>query len=104
MNKQYKINFIRQKCVGANPEIVKRTAVVQVGKLTVMGIENTIRLADVVLAVKSMHVEKLKHSAEYYMAITPLFGINATPQWNLRADDLEKQSQETTSFLYELLK
>jgi hypothetical protein len=52
-----------------------------------------IRLADVLLAVHEIH-----GSFKYDIDMVERSG------WSLRADDLEKQSEETINFLYELLK
>lgn len=158
MTTKDQINFIQQKCVEANPEIVelkfgceielrdedqtRTTYIGGVGKckkhkkssschedcliesaMSLAVVENDpqefyelsewvierhetdlyrilgrpIRLADVFLAVG--------HNQGYRdgkMQASQLYTI--VEVWNLRADDLEKQSEETINFLYELLK
>lgn len=72
-----------------------------------------IRLADVLLAIDGTY----RHGDAITVRIIPggtferLHTGNVLPgewnpqvRWNLRADDLEKQSEETIDFLYELLK
>lgn len=68
-----------------------------------------IRLADVLLVIGSRGVDAMPdvlvsdtglivtHNADRKLN-------NKGLHWNLRADDLEKQSEETINFLYELLK
>lgn len=127
MTTQDKINYIRQKCIEANPEIVElkfgcnvrledysafpNAHGTYIGKGFASGIEKIyvlhpderlypidrkfkplgrpIRLADVCLAV-------LKR-----LDIYPDLKVI---RWDYRADDLEKQDEETIKFIYELLK
>jgi hypothetical protein len=64
-----------------------------------------IRLADVLLAIlKQDPANRTKLLLESSGQFRQVFPNRLGPYWNLRADDLEKQSEETISFLYELLK
>lgn len=115
---------IRAACIAANPEIrIYETRCMTCGygfeyckcspKRTECYKDRPIRLADVLLSIRNTN-----EPSKYYSGITCLgnftedFGEKTVWRneekkpisWNLRADDLEKQSEETISFLYELLK
>jgi hypothetical protein len=62
-----------------------------------------IRLADVLLVLETLQKNwrTYVHSTFHEFCIV---ADNKEGAWNLRADDLEKQSDETINFLYELLK
>jgi len=68
------------------------------------------RLADVLLAIKESesygHYIPSVDCEGYFRAETGVVigDEKGDMRWNLYADDLEKQSEETISFLYELLK
>ena len=55
-----------------------------------------IRLADVLLAMREVK--------RYSLTVLTLLTIADNRRWNLRADDLEHQSDETISFIHSLLK
>jgi hypothetical protein len=57
-------------------------------------------LADVLLAIDEdkVHRGEMKQTTMSYALAAQVMS-----KWNLRADDLEKQSEETISFLSELL-
>ena len=61
-----------------------------------------IRLADVLLAMQAQ-AEKDLANRQIPLPRPALFGKVAN-QWNLKADDLSKQSEETINFIAELLK
>jgi hypothetical protein len=74
------------------------------GTLTFLG--RPIRFADILLAIESTSNKTIVLDTRARMrgineAISN--GFHSAPQWNLRADDLEQQSEETINFLYELL-
>jgi hypothetical protein len=60
-------------------------------------LDRPIRLADVLLAIGSKYA--VDGAGEIYRSGY----LTGDSVWNLRADDLEQQSEETISFLYELL-
>jgi hypothetical protein len=126
------LSLIREKCIAANPEIMELKFGCEVGTVTgsegylrgpilrksgpgfdtewgyfnpispnvdVLG--RPVRLADVLVAyihfgAPAQIVADAKKHLDNELQI--VFS------WNLRADDLEKQSDETISFLYDLLK
>lgn len=134
-----KLQFIREKCTAANPEILRLKFgcfVVAKGELRMITQEciggfkaltiiedegdmvyaypetfyqkdemrivgRPIRLADVLLALRAAGTLNFKVIVKKD-SIWEDHGIKEL--WNLRADDLEQQSEETISFLYELLK
>jgi hypothetical protein len=108
MIKYEQLSFIREKCIVANPEIGNDYSVAAIGgrlRNTSERVWNAkavqgrpIRLADVLLAINAtLRKERGTISLDENSVKLILF-------WNLRADDLEKQSEETISFLAELLK
>jgi len=134
-----KLQFIREKCIAANPEIVElkfgcllnnihrpsypitmflwkvgeqvmtfhpqfdQELVKDMHSLEIFG--RPIRLADVLLAIGcnsyTVPKDRFRDGNSLYSGD---WNANGQIMWNLRADDLEKQSQETVDFLYELLK
>ncbi len=67
---------------------------------------NTIRLADVLVTIDSNFAKNPYQIGGLGVAMNGMFFKNEVPltQWNLREDDLSKQSPETLQFLAELLK
>jgi hypothetical protein len=70
-------------------------------------ISRPIRLADVLLAIpqnESCKAQAVSMNGDFFDFDDDMktYTIVGSP-WNLRADDLEKQSEETINFLYELL-
>jgi hypothetical protein len=116
------LDLIRQKCIEANPEIRTsrfRCLCAENGRCSYKDhnrVGREVRLADVLLAMN----KKLNDEASGAVIIAGddgTFGIVYTDrpgyekyvnwqseEWNLREDDLTKQSEETISFLYDLLK
>lgn len=70
-------------------------------------IRRPIRLADILLTIKSSidvsGVHPVNQSDAYYERLNEL-GNKLIAGWNLREDNLESQSDDCISFLYELLK
>lgn len=108
MTHEQKIQFIQERCIKANPEKGWWSAAEGLR-------EYEFRLADVLLAIK----EKQGTSSTFFVNPYGLFysfegtdfksGSTATVKylhlgWNLLKDDLSQQSEETVSFIYELLK
>ena len=135
MNTKDQIQFISEKCIAANPEIVELHIGVlarqqgtmrlflwnrrtweaaddhrhTIGRSVFSGeiLGRPIRLADVLLAMEvnktfAKQVPSGAYRGSKTSALTFLVG-RKNRLWNLRADDLEKQSKETISFLYRLL-
>lgn len=119
------IEFIREKCIEANPEIVEpamrkgmlclvsdhgeryvTSYDVAVAKSTVGDYEilqvlpRPIRLADVLLAI-----EKVKDQTQHGKCVMILCnGWGEKERWDLRQDNLNDQDEPTIRFIYELLK
>jgi hypothetical protein len=102
MIKEDQINFIREKCIEANPESFtfedgnwwrrEKNAIIA---------PVPIRLADVLLAIGSgVRMEEQTSSGQLSIGVA---GRGWT-LWNLRSADLRDQSEETIEFLYNLLK
>jgi hypothetical protein len=70
-------------------------------KEEIKSIARHIRLADVLLAMEGTG-QKTKTADRLINLHDNCWGQDV--RWNLRADDIEKQSEETISFLYELLR
>jgi hypothetical protein len=127
MTTQDKLNFIREKCIAANPEIVelKFGCVIRTKKYRWESTEEIVtavypdEIDEVELAFREKHI---KHEDITEVLGRPIrladvcwamftqkslgpgeYADLAVIYWNLRADDLEKQSEETINFLYELL-
>jgi hypothetical protein len=114
MNKEEQINFIREKCIEANPEIKRRFVFIcRHGEEYQQ--PDVIRLADVLLATNNA----VRNMAVQDFGALMLFSVDEDTDsldwnevmvdgkrrhWNLRADDLRQQSEETINFLYDLLK
>jgi hypothetical protein len=84
-----KLETIRQKCIEANPDLQYRLEHLIASDTFEVG---PIRLADVLLAM---------HSRD--SGWTPKEVMRLLSLWNLREDDLTKQSPETIQFLASLL-
>jgi hypothetical protein len=155
MSKDQQLNFIREKCIAANPEIVElkfgcgitwsydhylnsvaKTRVTKNGFIVdfanmpgpspllvrlerdktikrlhpdeVQVLGRPIRLADVLLTIpknKSAKAQSVSMNGDFFDFDEDMKDYNVVGSpWNLRADDLEKQSEETINFIYELLK
>jgi hypothetical protein len=103
------LDLIRQKCIEANPKIARR----KVCDEEVCAIDLNIRLADVLLAVQKLGSEQLWIGASIRDGYACWLGVDDNnaiisfaedKSWNLREDDLTKQSPETLAFLADLLK
>jgi hypothetical protein len=103
---------IREKCIDANPELDKSWAHVVVdenGRKISCGhreLGRPIRLADVLLAMdyhKPGHKKCVTTGGSFasIASFGPVYFVES--HWNLREDDLEKQSAETLEFLANLL-
>lgn len=110
-----KLQFIREKCIEANPSIKDSYTVTEIygasgtnaigEKLYRAKIKNgrEIRLADVLWTIKSKDVKlDMDSRVESYLFITNKEGY--TRIWNLKQDNLELQSEECIEFIYNLLK
>lgn len=95
MNK--KLQLIREKCIAANPHR-KEGWDWDSGRPEGSGYMDhaPCRLADVLLAIETSEGKVYDRAVNESMA-------TALNIWNLRADDLEKQSEDTITFLAELL-
>lgn len=111
MTIQDKIKLIREKCIAANPqkkwrddERCHRHLVQDESVHDCYCVNEPVRLADVLLSI----AERIGFATVKELGINSFgeffFSDNIKERWNLRADDLEKQSEETINFLYELLK
>lgn len=107
MTKEDKLAAIRRKIIEANPEIVAQTyrGSAETGySIAITG--RPIRLADVLVAMAgySVGIEcdgmAIDRHGRFF---NWLKNEEHQPDWNLHADDLEQQSDETISFLYSLL-
>ena len=89
-----KLKTIREKCIAANPAGDIRTECMNDGYDY-----REVWLVDILLATD---LDKIKILAE---RVKPLAGevLLIIGKWNLRTDDLEKQSKETIDFIYQLL-
>lgn len=87
---------IRAKCIEVNPEIVVWSPIVADKKRKA---PRPIRLADVLLAMKNVSLEVSWFEGDD--SLMRLDGANV--RWNLREDDLEKQSEETIKFIGSVL-
>jgi hypothetical protein len=108
-----KIKFITEKCIAANPEIRKHYAmcpgcgsgICKQLMYCPIEISRPVRLADVLLAME----EKRGIDEDYMLSPSGNMFAMHTPNgscifnWNLRADRLEDQSEETIDFLANLL-
>jgi hypothetical protein len=90
MPSQEKLGYIRQKCIEANPEIIKRQYVHDYGNVP------PVRLADVLLAIKHLYSRKDHFSTSGHVN-------QVVWRWEWWKDDLTEQSEETTDFIYDLL-
>lgn len=110
--REERLAAIRQKCIEANPNITKEgVAVTFTGNVATDAklVSRPIRLADVLLAIEAEH--KFNSNPEPAIAAKIDLVTNVYRQgvllheryWNLRADDLEQQSDETIAFLHSLL-
>ena len=113
---QSKITLIREKCIARNPPI---TLDIALGKFqesrrfnageVAIHYGRPIRLADVLLTFSKATFPKAENIVmkevgdirltEYWEGLKDI-----VRRWDLLADDLEKQSEETINFLYELLR
>lgn len=107
MTTQQQIDFIRQKCIEANPEInsgqfLQEWSIEEINTNPRVAVVRPIRLADVLLAIG----KKTTHDFGYYCCdngVIAQTGSGAKANWNLRKDDLTEQSDECIIFLADLL-
>jgi hypothetical protein len=95
-----KLNLIRETCIAAIPSRYEMD-----GCSCGREWPRPLRLADVLLAIGKEYVDlgvNCEGQWENAMGVGITGADNAA--WNLRADDLEKQSEETIRLLHELLK
>jgi hypothetical protein len=83
-NRPRYLERIRDKCVEANDEWPGAG-----------GFLRPARLADILLAIEARF--GTDHEMKFQM-------MSAMLRWNLRADDIEQQDNETIRYLYEILK
>lgn len=97
--KTEQIAAIRAKCIEAHPEIdhIQEAAP---GRSEALIDGRPIRLADVLLAWETKYEELPDQTIGRGME--QLWSIYC--KWSLRADDLDQQSDETISFIHDLLK
>lgn len=120
-----KLKLIREKCIEANPQIEDRLFCDKYQTFSpkdfcdeCLRLVAPIRLADVLLALQNT----VKDVDEPIITVAQSGGFVALDvatetwefarsedkdeivEWNLHADDLEKQSEQTVEFLYNLLK
>ena len=106
-----KLQEVKQKIIEANPEIEVRNTSVKIPE-PFSGLINyrdtTIRLADVLLAIRKHYTITFSVNAlgefEQRMFINNAWIIKSVSNWNLSKDSLDEQSEETISFLWEILK
>ena len=100
MTRDKQLIGIREVCIKVNPGLKPASAPKNDSQAHTV---RPIRLADVLLAMKTKYVDKgyifgvpawIKHGGEL------LFGSYL---WNLREDSLDKQSDETIDFIFNLL-
>lgn len=104
MNRNEQIEVIRKSCIGANPEIER--------KYPYLGGEYSegrpIRLADVLLEMghrksgTSYFIDPDGYFHEWF-SLKGRLDLRSTVQWNLKKDSLTEQSDQTISFLSDLL-
>lgn len=99
MTREQNIQLIRERAVEANPEIRGRWGIDDTPP-----IERGVRLSDVLLAMegKPAYDRVVVTTSGHIMDFEGVVPPNA--KWNFRKDDLTQQSDETISFLAELLK
>lgn len=109
------IQFIREKCIEANPQIVERHDSCKAhgkrgGLFKCICQPRPIRLADVLVAIGNMMVIVDARGNFYKLEMKlsdkmPSFDEKAgTAKWNLLKDDLREQREETLEFIANLLK
>jgi hypothetical protein len=97
-----KLQFIREKCIAANPDKIWEVAYDDIYRRI-----EPCRLGDVLLAFQGQGIATkmaIDENGYFYLFAGGSFGREDECSWNLRADDLEKQPEETISFLYDLLR
>jgi|SRR5580765_6942954 len=106
MNQTDKLNFIREKCIAALGGEDNNLHAFKI----VTG-DESVGLADVLLAIEYSlfpgTIEFSTYGDDFHIGTyekPDREGYYKKAYWNLRADDLQKQSEETISFLYHLLK
>lgn len=119
MTHQQKLEAIRKACVAANPSItIEQTALERVSEIcfeltlgeedglsTMPDTNRPIRLADVLLALNQ------KSETHWYWSVNTTGAwfdgrqsvTHILCEWDLRNDDLSKQSEETVDFIHGLL-
>lgn len=98
---------IREKCIEANPDIQRSTRMHvrldenDLGKREYKKVywSRPIHLTDVLAAIEQVQPQSISMDA----ATTLATNWGGRSKWNLRADDLEKQSPETLEFIGSLL-
>lgn len=94
------IEVVRKACVAANPEIVESHQGEEDGEIVWIEIFRPIRLADVLLAMGRKW--RINGSGYFDDGTGKVLGT-PDPYWNLCANDLTQQSDETLKFLADLL-
>lgn len=92
-----RLQHVRQKCVEANPQILKGEWDAGIGSQPECWIPRDIRLADVLLALQT-HL-----TSSTVMSVCGRICFGDDVSWNMRKDSLDDQSEETISFLHSLL-
>ncbi len=96
MNRQEQLETIRAACIRANPD---RAWI----RYEDVDTEWPVRLADVLWAWHEKADKDLQDKDIIPLPMRAMYGKIAL-HWNLRKDDLTEQSDETISFLYDILK
>ncbi|MEK7140730.1 MAG: hypothetical protein AAB815_03015 [Patescibacteria group bacterium] len=110
MNREQKLQFIKEKTIEANPEIVinKHAQLIHQDH-SVEYFEQTrpIRLADILLVISKKHFPKAEHIFLKEIAEIELNEFwekikDVIRRWDLLHDSLSEQSEETIDFLCSL--
>lgn len=101
-DRENNLEIVRAACIQANPEIVELMDFRKGGK-QYPGLERELRLADVLVAMPNCYFEKSSrvHGGGLLRLLIKDGGFL---EWNLRADNLEEQSDERVAFLAGLLR
>lgn len=105
------LETIRQKCIEANPGLKDQCAAEECSQCQHNPVVRPIRLADVLLAIDKFHGNMFVDEVGCFVkpkrkefTYNYIIKNDQNVKWNLRQDDLSKQSEETVNFLAELLK
>ena len=107
MNREQKLQFIREKCIEVNPLVAGRNTSMRIEGVfdgLINYRDNTIRLADILLAISKKHFPKAEHIFLKEIAEIELNEFwekikDVIRRWDLLHDSLSDQSEETIDFL-----